>query len=127
MAIPAEVRMALFSHSLRTPSPPEQTRKPATWPLSSSLTTAMPELYGSPAIMKKFHWALLLENALVLSSGDPGVAPWENTCIGVVAVGLVLLANTTPLPMKTSELASSTPALQAEIARLAELPLLHHR
>jgi len=72
----------------------------------------MPDLYGSPAIMKKFHWALLLENAFVLSSGDPSAAPSENTCIGVVAVGLVLLANTTPLPMKTSELASVDPCVR---------------
>src|SRR3954454_11630816 len=109
MAIPAEVRMAPFSHSLRTRAPPEHTRKPETWPLSSSLTTAMPDLYGSPAIMKKFHWALSLENAFALSNGDPSGAPWENTCIGVFGVGVVLVANTTPLPMKTSELASVDP------------------
>src|SRR3954463_4647833 len=111
MAIPAEVRMAPFSHSLRTRAPPEHTRKPETWPLSSSLTTAMPDLYGAPAIMKKFHWALLLENAFVLSRCGPSATPWENPWIGVVAVGLVLLANTTPLPMKTSELASVDPCI----------------
>src|SRR3569832_400772 len=87
MAAPAETCSESFSQIFSTVAPPAHAAKPLTCPCSSSSTTTIPDLNGSPSTMKKFQLASVLVNAGTLDRGEP-VAVSARSCIAVVAWGL---------------------------------------